>query len=140
MREPVALECGEKRRRDAVRDRRRRNGIDHVEVVDDRTQTELRVHLFRHAPELTPANVRIEGGRRIRGIAVTKVWRDPQVSNALRVRVDRAGDFSTYRLRLVEVRGFDPRYATAEFGFKLGCPGTADCARERPCPPVVPEP
>jgi len=148
MKEPVVVPCGEERRRDDVRDGRR-NGIDYVEVVDDRLQTELRVHLFRRAPELSEANVRVEGGRRIRGIAVTRVWRDPQLSDTVRVRVDRPGDFSTYCLRLVDaeegrstdrpLRGFDPRYATAEFGFKLGCPATVDCARERPCPPPVPD-
>ena len=140
-----ALECRDDRRRQAVRDSEL-NGIDYIEIVDPRTQTELRVHLFRDAPaHLHRENVRIDGGERIRDIRVNRAVVDHDSPTCIDVRVDRAGDFSTYTLRLVEIdhghatevplRGFDPRHARADFSFKVGCPSPLDCADETPCPP-----
>lgn len=144
-------------------DRRRRlfgnrdwNGMDHLEVSDD--QRRLCVHFFGPVPEgLTPEHVLIEGGRRIRGIRATAVdierSDDPEIDDCLRITLDRFGDFSTYRLRLVErvpesagggwrpLAGLDPRYAALDVRFKLDCPGDLDCRDDTPCPPpALPEP
>jgi hypothetical protein len=84
---------------------------------------------------------------------------DPEVDDCLRITLDRFGDFSTYRLCLVEkstdteeqksdardcackvafrpLSGMDPRYACIDFSFKVDCP--SDLVQARPaCPPVV---
>ena len=56
---------------------------------------------------LSEDNVRIEGGRRIRGIraAYVRIERsgDPvEVNDCLRISLNKRGDFSTYLLCLVE--------------------------------------
>ena len=144
------LTCQDERRRRAAREQGR-NGIDYVEV-DDLDQHNLCVHLFGQVPEgIDVPNVRIEGGRRIRDVQVTSVPVEPATDNeadeCLRVTVNRPGDFSLYTLRLVEVvdgratdtplAGFDPRYAQAQFSFKVGCPSDLDCKTDAVCPPPV---
>lgn len=124
------------------------NGIDYVEVSPD--QLQLRVFFLGPAPILTPANVRIDGGRRITGIRVLRIetclQEDAERDDCLVIVVDRPGDFSTYTLCLVEpdangrpgrqpLAGFDQRYACIEFSFKAGCPSDQDCAAEPVCPP-----
>lgn len=143
------------------------NGIDFLDVSDD--QRSLCVHFFGKPPRnVTPANVLIEGGRRIRGIVAVSVEidrsSDPELDDCLRIKLDRAGDFSTYRLCLIEasdrpgrddgdadtdgdaprrpLAGLDPRYACLDFAFKIDCPTDLDCKAEPPCPPkqrVAPE-
>jgi hypothetical protein len=117
------------------------NGMDFLEVAED--QLSLCVHFFGQVPEgVTVDNVRIEGGRRIRGIKVVKVEidraLDPELDDCLHITLDKFGDFSTYRLCLVEkvtlvnefeaatgevlyrpLHGLDPRYACIEFSFKI---------------------
>lgn len=129
------------------------NGLDYLEVSED--QRSLCVHFFGPVPEgLTAANVLIEGGRRIRRIRAVSVEvkrsGDPEVDDCLRISLDRFGDFSTYRLRLVEpapesagggwrtLAGLDPRYAALNLRFKLDCPGDLDCRDAAPCPPPAP--
>ena len=100
----------------------------------------------------------IEGGRRIRGIQAIKVEidraDDPELDDCLRITLDRSGDFSTYRLCLVEkvgpavdapmdaqrsasevsyrpLSGIDPRYACVDFSFKVDCPSDLDCKQRR---------
>ncbi|MBX3598998.1 MAG: putative baseplate assembly protein [Rubrivivax sp.] len=112
---------------------------------------------------LTTANLRIEGGERIRAIAVEWVALagalppgeppalvdgidEPQ--RTLVVRTAVAGDHSRYELRLVAASGseapppgFDPRLARIAFGFKVECPTPYDCATPAPCPvPAVDAP
>lgn len=145
------LTCQDERRRRAAREAGR-NGIDYVEVVDDLDQCHLCVHLFGQVPQgIDVANVRIEGGRRIRDVQVTGVPVEPPMDNeadeCLRVTVNHPGDFSLYTLRLVEVvdgratdtplAGFDPRYAQVQFSFKVGCPSDLDCKTDAVCPPPV---
>ncbi|WP_406641320.1 putative baseplate assembly protein [Amycolatopsis sp. WGS_07] len=131
--------CADERRRADVRVAGR-NGIDSVGVSDDGRS--LTVGFFGKAPEdLAPANFRIDGGRRVTGIAVVAVetWasEDPELADAVRLTVDRAGDLSTYRLSIVEsgpigkpgtrpYPGFDPRYSFVDFAF--GSCGDVDCA------------
>ncbi|HZF09060.1 MAG TPA: putative baseplate assembly protein [Thermoanaerobaculia bacterium] len=109
------------------------NGIDFVEVVDDRElvgtpfepwrQLLLGVRLFRPAPGLTVANVEISGGVRT-PVRVVQAWPYPQMpAGAERtligvyfadeplddtlfvVATDSIGDFSPYQLRLVAKPG-----------------------------------
>jgi hypothetical protein len=166
------LNCRDERRRRQVREQANTdnglNGIDYVEVVEDgghgesedgkppevmkgSQPPELCVHFFGDVPEnLVPANVRIECGERIRDIKVTKIKLhdspDPEHEDCLRVTIDKAGDFSCYKLCLYELekdgdtsdkplKGFDPRYACATFSFKTNCPGELDCKDENACSP-----
>ncbi len=133
--------------------------MDFVEVAGD--QLSLCVHFFGQVPEgVTTDNVRIDGGRRIRDITVVKVEieysQDPELDDCLRISLDKFGDFSTYRLCLVErvtapdeteetegetayrpLSGIDPRYACIDFSFKVDCPSDIDCAANPGCPPEV---
>jgi len=135
------------------------NGMDFVEVAED--QLSLCVHFFGQVPEgVNVENVHIEGGRRIRDIGVIKVEidhaHDPELDDCLRITLDKFGDFSTYRLCLVEkvtpvdeleeatgevvyrpLSGIDPRYSCIDFSFKVDCPSDLDCKAEQECPPEV---
>ncbi len=128
-------------------------GIDFVEVLDD--DRTLCVHFFGPVPAvrdddhpdgLTPANLSIEGGRRIRGLTVldltVETSDDPDRDDCLRVRLDRTGDFSSYRVCLVDVPHVDPRYRCAVFRFRIDCPADLDCAaaqQDAAAPPRQPE-
>jgi hypothetical protein len=141
--------CPDERRRETVRTKKNFNGLDYLEVSDD--QRTLTVYFLGKAPEsITKENVRILGGRRITGIQVTDVEierrDDPELDDCMHVTVDRTGDFSTYRLCIVELdesgllndrplRNFDPRYACLDFSFKAGCPSDLDCRPQQVCPP-----
>lgn len=149
----TALTCRDERRRHATR-ARRFNGIDFIEV--DESQTRLCVHLFGETPaNISPANVRISGGRRVRDIEVLAVYaekeEDESLGECLRVVVNKAGDFSTYTLEIYDfsrdaegnvvktpLAGFDPRYASAEFTFKINCPTELDCKSSLPCAQETP--
>lgn len=121
---------------------------------------------------LGPDNLRLEGGERITGIGIEWIGiagdlpasivpppslvppltisdeeRDflaalPAPDEVLLVRVDRAGDYSRYRLALVAGPGddapppdVDPRLAAVTFNFKVECPSDFDCAPVNDCPP-----
>jgi hypothetical protein len=144
----AVLTCKGEQRRQAVRDRGL-NGIDFIEVLCP-DQVSLCVHLFSKGLEtIRAANIRIGGGTRIRDIRVEDVTilkrEDPELEDCLRIRLDKAGDFSTYTLSLVEVEdgkvtdrtlaGFDPRYASAGFSFKVCCDTGLDCKKTEACPP-----
>jgi uncharacterized phage protein gp47/JayE len=145
--------CCDERRRNAVRAFAGLNGIDFLEVVDNdaassaERQRSLRIHFLKSPapPNIQPANVRIDGGERIRNITVDAVAYDADV---LVAHVDRAGDFSTYQLRLVTVdaqgnpldqpfAGLDVLLAAVDFSFKVECPTDFDCETLPACP--VPE-
>ncbi len=129
------------------------NGVDFVEVDEDGAGNPvvppvLCVHFFGDIPQgLTAANVRIEGGRRIRDIRVTGIQKrrseDPEIDDCLQVALDRAGDLTTYRLCLVDADGaaplvrIDRRYRCADFVFRVDCTG---CAPAPACPPPDPGP
>jgi len=59
----------------------------------------------------------------------------------LAIGTTERGDFSTYRLSLVEpgetipAGGFDPRLASVDFSFKVECPSDFDCKPSLGCPP-----
>jgi hypothetical protein len=149
--------CCEERRQNAVAAHPTLNGIEFLEVSDDpadpleQRQRTLFVHFIK---DLDPAalsaqNVRIEGGERIRQIKVSNVTVAPNgEAKILSVEVDRAGDFSTYTLRLVRSdkdkgapEDFDPILSAVDFSFKVACPSDFDCEEPRACPPEqLPQP
>ncbi|HLO28805.1 MAG TPA: putative baseplate assembly protein [Anaerolineales bacterium] len=152
--------CKDDQRREAVRRKAGLNGLDYLEVSPD--QMTLNVYFLGKAPDQFQKQAtespedhewrlrgyfRIEGGRRIRDIRVTKVEvmrvdRDDE-DDYLILRLNKPGDFSTYNLHVVEANqpsdiprlNFDPRYAQLDFTFKVDCPSDMDCAPVDICPP-----
>ncbi len=139
------LICRDEGRRNTVRSEHL-NGLDYLEVSDN--PKILNVCFLGKAPQsIEPANVRIEGGVRVRDINVSNVSvcrsTDPTLDDYMEVRVDRPGDFSTYILRLVALDdgrptdrpmdGFDPRYDRLCFSFKAHCPSELDCKTAPVC-------
>lgn len=124
------------------------NGIDYLEVESG--QKKLKVHFFFDLPgsanpvpsggkKLTPENVRIEGGVRIRDIRVLEV---NSSNNVLTVRVESPGDYSTYTLCLTQSRtvleypdGFDMQLSRIDFSFKVDCSSEFDCKQDSVCQP-----
>lgn len=169
MMDANALACRIAERRKKLFGNPNWNGMDFLDVSED--QLSLCVHFFGPVPEgVTVANVRIEGGRRIRDIQAVKVGieraHDPELDDCLRITLDKFGDFSTYRVCLVEkvlagpdapampapvtagagtageidyrpLTGLDPRYACLCFTFKVDCPSDLDCKQDQACPPEV---
>ena len=146
---PSVYSCLDEQRSEAVRDATTLNGIDYLEVQAG--QTKLDVHFLHPLPgqpnevpasgtKLNKNRVIIEGGDRVRGIAVLET---STANDVLTVTVSGPGDFSTYTLRLVDPvtkstpSGFDPRLSAIEFSFKAGCPIRFDCAPKDACPPEV---
>lgn len=151
--------CRDDERRQQVRTTGDWNGLDYVEV--DLEQHQLTAFFLRKAPEnIRRENVRIEGGQRITGINVISIEvchaTDDDRDDCLRVRIDRPGDTSRYKLCLIDVdehghpivrideqgqrhyqpmSHIDPRYACVEFSFVAGCPTELDCALGPECPP-----
>jgi hypothetical protein len=151
--------CNDDERRDAVRRKPGMNGLDYLDVGAD--QLTLTVFFLGKAPaqllrqqdedsaaykQRLQRSVRIEGGRRVRGIAVVDVEVrqardartgkiDPLTDDRMVVRVDKYGDFSTYTLRLVGLEDIDPFYDHLDFTFKVDCPSDFDCAPADTCPP-----
>ncbi|MBI1395854.1 MAG: putative baseplate assembly protein [Betaproteobacteria bacterium] len=155
--------CCDPRRRNAVEARPDWNGIDFLEVLDDPAdpielrQTTLLVTCVHDLSPgtLTAANVRIDGGERIRNIRIVAVDVAPSLvppgsapgtsasvqPRMLRVRVAAPGDFSFYTLRLVDAlddtrppAGFDRLLSSIDFTFKGACAGDFDCADGTTCP------
>lgn len=145
------------------------NGIDYIEVVDhdfdapgleDLRQRTLLVTFLKPVAGLSASNLRIEGGVRVTKIAI--LWAHPAdaipggllrpaeapfyggLSNPERVlvvRTDVYGDFSRYRLRLVNgptdlgvPAGFDGQLAAEDFWFKVECASDFDCRPVQECP------
>lgn len=138
------LICNQDSRREDVRNATSLYGIDYLEVGDD--PTELTVYFLGRAPDLTPANVIIEGGSRIRNITVLAVTIKrsdlPEFDDFMSVRVSAEGDFSTYTLsildhdeqgRVIPRPDFDPRYSSIDFTFRLDCARGFDCAPQSVC-------
>jgi hypothetical protein len=143
------LICQTDARRDAVRSSEGRNGLDYVEVeTGDGQQTLLYAYFLGKLPrELSKKKpgldqyLSLEGGDRITGLKIVgvepQVDPDPERDDYLVIRLDRAGDFSPYTLRLVGVAGIDPRYQSAQFSFRICCPSDLDCAPACGCEPQV---
>jgi hypothetical protein len=124
----------------------RLNGLDEVEVMDDRRT--LLVRFFHDAPEgLTAANLRITGGVAVRHIHILDVVQvssdDPDVTTLVKATLDRSGDASIYRLHVAGIDGIDQRYTDAPFVFfpdaddGVDCSGAATPAPSSVTPPHV---
>lgn len=144
--------CTEELRSEAVRDATTVNGIDFLEVLAG--QTKLAVHFLHPLPGETDAvpsggtklnrtHVVVDGGDRVRGIRAVSTT---TTGDVLTVTVSGPGDFSTYRLRLVDPvtgnapSGFDPRLSGIDFSFKAGCPIRFDCLPREAVAQALPEP
>ncbi len=141
--------CHDEQRR-AVTRQRHLNGLDYVEISED--QLTITVCFLEKAPRhLTAANVRIDGGQRVRNLRIKDIRlnrsADEERDDCMTIHVDKPGDYSTYTLRLVKtdaggrpgeepLDGFDPRYARLDFSFKVGCPSDLDCMPKDICPPT----
>jgi hypothetical protein len=161
----MKFHCCDPRRLDVIKRNGTANAIEFLEVLDNaappgapRQQT-LFVRLLRPGFVITPDNLRIDGGERIRTVGV--VWCAPanalppqaeadlvatvdDLPRTLVVRTDSAGDFSTYTLSIIAKSGstnppagFDPKLSSIEFSFKVECPSDFDCAQNPACPPVL---
>ncbi len=107
----MSASCQDEKRREAVRAQPDLNGIDYIDVGDENdphNQSILVIHFLDKAPEyITPANLRIDGGRRIRDVQVAQILahkqpKNPRLADQLTIQVNHPGDFSTYTLSLVE--------------------------------------
>lgn len=164
MMNELTLICQDEQRRHAVR-RADFYGLDYLEVSDDQRRLtlfflgKLPPAFYRQEGEARDVYVarvrpyfRIEGGRRIRDVQIVDVeicdQPDDTMDDCLILTVDRPGDFSTYRICVVEpdedgratgrpYPGFDPRYACLEFSFKVNCPSDLDCRQADVCPPEL---
>ncbi len=138
----MELSCHSDPRRQAVRARAGRVGLDYVEVSADQRVLhvtflgKLPPELAQDGPDL-PKHFSLEGGRG--GTPVNIVDVDPQHGDGpdrddwLVLRLDRRGDAGPYRLRLHDIAGLDRQYDSVEFSFKVGCPAETDCAESPPC-------
>lgn len=146
--------CNTADRRRRVRDTRQLvdglelNGIDYLEVLDDDAPSEaLRQRLIElvflkpdgvlaadGTPLLSERHIVIEGGERIRDVHVTSVSAGAD-DRSLTLTLNKAGDFSTYRLRLADglggaaVGNMDPILSCLDFSFKADCPTPFDCVQ-----------
>ena len=114
---PVAF-ARERRRAEAIA--KGLNGIDFVDVAADRET--LTVYFFRAAPKETRhRHYAVSGGTYARNLKIVEVRHaggdDPARSDCLKIRVDRKGDFSTYRFSVVDLAGFDPLFCSVAFTF-----------------------
>ena len=119
-----------------------KNGIDFVEITSV-DQCSLRIVCVHPVSGIGRANIRIEGGVRVTGISVVA---NPVIGGKeIRLKVDKAGDFSWYTLSLIDpadpeapAPGFDLCLSTIRINFKAGCPAEFDCADVHNCPPMTP--
>ena len=163
--------CCDLQRRTLVAAHPTLNGIDYLEVIDrdlpdldPLRQRTLLVHCLKPVPAtLSAANVRVDGGERVRNVdvqwaaaaaplpaqlgapaeadtaAIVNALAD--AASVLVMRTAVSGDFSTYTLSLVTSAldaapppDFDPQLVAIEFCFKVECPSDFDCKPQRWCP------
>jgi hypothetical protein len=166
--------CCNETRKSAVLNDPALNGIDFLEVLDNDAiplgsprQRTLLIHCLKAvSASLTTSNVLITGGESI--TSITADWVAPastpplsqtnlkernsftalpDAASVLVVRTDKAGDFASYELRLVNdashagqdpfkvtevLAGFDPQLATVQFSFKVECGPDFDCGPQLP--------
>lgn len=134
------LSCRTEQRRSAAR-AQHRNGIDSISVSPD--QRRINVLLFDKAPDLKPANIRLDGepGAPLVKVLSVEACHDPEYPDCLCVTVDAPGTWSCYTLSLVNtdphgqtgttpLQGFDQRHYSMPFTFKQDCGAQLDCACE----------
>lgn len=129
-------------RRQQVLGRTDLNGIDYVEV-DPADHTRLYVNFLNPLPAgeyglvANPDRILITGGTRVVGIKVKSSGVTKVGARALRVEVDRGGDYSLYRLSVTGVAQLDARLATVPFSFMASCRVDFDCRPDTECPPEL---
>jgi hypothetical protein len=131
-------------RRHDVRRTTGRNGLDYVETGDDPV-TLVAYFLGKLPPELAtdspdlPHHLAVDGGDVITGLKILDVDphvdADPEQDDYLVIRLDHEGDRSRYTLRLVDIDGIDPHYASADFSFRIDCASDLDCKPACDCGP-----
>ncbi|MEO5658420.1 MAG: putative baseplate assembly protein [Polaromonas sp.] len=162
---PLQFKCCDPRRLEVLKRSGSDNAIEFIEVLDKaapagaaRQQT-LFVRLLRPGFTLTPDNLRISGGERIRSVGI--VWCAPanalppqaepglvdtvdDLPRTLVVRTNGSGDYSSYTLQIVAdsgssnpPAGYDPKLSSLVFSFKVECLSDFDCAQDPVCPPVA---
>lgn len=157
----MTFTCCSDERRKLVKNNPVINGIDFLEVVDnpadpsDVRQTVLLVHFIKalQPGDLKAGNFSIEGGERITDIIIQQASpgsalsppAPPPTGNELkimRIKVDKAGDFSTYTLNVVSSKGsnappkgHDPILSSIDFSFKVLCSNNIDCKTDTTCEP-----
>lgn len=166
--------CKNLKRLQAVRMHPTLNAIEYLEVLDQMAPEEclrqriLIVHCVKPVSGITETNVRIDGGVRS-AVRVLKASIASDMKDSLKdlppkerqmildndapervliVETGAIGDFSYYRLKLVQSaasddppEGFDPFLSEIEFSFKVECPSDFDCLPQLLCPPqIFPEP
>jgi hypothetical protein len=162
----AVFHCCDPRRLQVIKTSGSANAIEFIEVLDKdaplaapRQQT-LFARLLRSGFTLTPDNLRITVGERIRHVGI--VWCAPanalplqaeaglvdtvdDLAHTLVIRTDSSGDHAGYQLHLVAnsgsdqaPAGYDPRLSTIAFSFKVECPSDFDCAPTCDCPEVPP--
>jgi hypothetical protein len=139
---------------------KRVTGIDFIQVVDPADQTVLRVYFLIDPDKLidpivktgtlpvdvptdTVTIVSISGGERLAEVPVVRatykqVPLDGQMRTVLEVQTVEPGDFSIYRLTIIDKpkQRIDRFFNSVEFSFKQGCPSDLDCKPRRlECPP-----
>jgi len=120
------------------------NGIDYLEVTS-KDQRSLKLVFVHPVAGITRANLRVNGGVRIRDIQVLTATVS---GNEMHITVDQAGDFSWYDVVLFDPAApdlapdkIDPVLASVRFSFKAQCPSEFDCKTDHNCPPAsLPEP
>ncbi len=145
--------CCEERRREAVRAHPTLNGIDFLDVrrnpepFQGRSQDVLVVSFVKpFQREIAPQHILIEGGERIRQVAVVavEVGQDDK-AHMLTILLDKTGDSSLYTLRLVEydhtgkirpLNGIDILMSAVDFFFHAGENDNLDCQQESSCVPA----
>ncbi|MFA0811115.1 putative baseplate assembly protein [Microbulbifer epialgicus] len=167
--------CCDARRRErllqAIVDGMAINGIDFLEVLDREAPTDtppqrtLLLRFLNTAPALVLENFELDGGERITGITLEWLTRgsapDPALAEPglitylgtltapdqlLVLRTSSSGDYTNYRLRLVDSPGalnpppgIDRVLSEVDFSFKVECPTDFDCAPAQYCPEELAE-
>jgi hypothetical protein len=146
---------------------KRVTGIDFVQVVDPADQTVLRVFFLIDPDKLsdpivnttdlpihvstdTVTIISVSGGERLAEVPVVRatykqVPLDGETRTVLEVQTAEPGDFSIYRLTVIDEpeklvserkQRFDRFFNGVEFSFKQGCPSDLDCKPQAlECPP-----
>lgn len=134
-------------------------GIDFIRVVDPHDQHLLQVFFLIDPDDLDdpiidnaalPADaapetvtiVSVSGGERLAEVEVVRatyleVPFDGETRTVLEVEAAEPGDFSIYRLTIVDEpqRRVDRHFNGIDFSFKQGCPSDLDCKAVLECPP-----
>ena len=121
-------------------------GVDHVRIGGGVRVTPVHVRWAAALDAITlgaPADVPAAERAFLAAYRLGEIVR----TRVLAVGTEERGDYSTYRLSLVEpgettpAAGFDPRLSAVDFSFKAECPSDFDCKPTVTCPPeVLPRP